>query len=252
MTDSEPRPLGTRESFELRIQLLSVPSIGGRGREPRYLERKAAAFIAYLALEGSTAKQKLARLLWPESSNDTARSNLRQLIRRLRLSAGGPCVRGQEVLSLLEEIPVDVLLLIQGFNSQDYASATRFAGELLSGCTYDDCPDLDDWVRIQRERTVAMQCKALEAEALRLQEEGRIEQAIEAAQQLLKVDVHSEGAYRLLMSLYSELGDRASALGVYQQCRAVLRRELDVEPSAETARLAREIRGGGLADSRSR
>ena len=60
------------------IQVLGAPSIGGRGREPKYLERKTAAFIAYLALEGSTAKQKLARLLWPESRDATARSNLRQ------------------------------------------------------------------------------------------------------------------------------------------------------------------------------
>ncbi|MBP7668809.1 MAG: hypothetical protein KA774_18330, partial [Burkholderiaceae bacterium] len=45
---------------------------------PRPLERKHAALLAWLHLEGPTPRGRLAGLLWPDVPEDRARGNLRQ------------------------------------------------------------------------------------------------------------------------------------------------------------------------------
>ena len=60
-------------------------------------------------------------------------------------------------------------------------------------------------------------------------------EAIRLARELLRCDPLREDSHRLLMRLHDEAGDRAAALRAYHECEAVLRRELGVEPSAETA-----------------
>ena len=52
------------------------------------LERKHAALLAYLRLEGATPRGRLAGLLWPEVGSERARGNLRQRLSRLRQEAG--------------------------------------------------------------------------------------------------------------------------------------------------------------------
>ena len=59
--------------------------VGGRHI---HLERKVAAALSYLAVEGRTPKPLLMALLWPEASSVTASSNFRQMLRRLRQASG--------------------------------------------------------------------------------------------------------------------------------------------------------------------
>ncbi|MCL6569732.1 MAG: hypothetical protein K6T35_12870, partial [Meiothermus silvanus] len=66
-------------------------------------DRRAVAVLAYLALEGATPKYRLAGWLWPESGETTARNNMRQLLRRLRLAAG-EVVLGEDLIELAPEV----------------------------------------------------------------------------------------------------------------------------------------------------
>ena len=56
----------------------------------------------------------------------------------------------------------------------------------------------------------------------------------------------NEDAHRALMRAYALSGSRDGAVRQYQACREALRRELDVEPSAETDALYREIAAGRI------
>ena len=51
---------------------------------PQALERKHAALLAWLWVEGPTPRSRLAGLLWPEASEERARGNLRQRLLKLR------------------------------------------------------------------------------------------------------------------------------------------------------------------------
>src|SRR5262249_28867018 len=72
-------------------------------------------------------------------------------------------------------------------------------------------------------------------------ETGAGEAAIQIARRLLMLDPHDEAVHRSLMRLYLGQGRRASALQQYQVCLQTLRRELGVEPEAETRLLYQEL-----------
>lgn len=75
----------------------NVIRVGDKSFAP---ERRTAALLAYLSLEGPTSRSRLAGLLWPDSGEATARNNLSQLLRRLKGSVGGEFVHIGDALRL--------------------------------------------------------------------------------------------------------------------------------------------------------
>lgn len=247
----------------LRVWLLGQFRVAVGSRfvgESGWRLRKAKSLVKLLAL---TPGQRLHRgqaidLLWPHLEPETAAHNLHQTIyigRRV-LHPGGPKegsylhLRGELLILSPEEPPwIDVeafeIALGQARGSLDpaayRAALDLYAGELLPEDRY------EDWTRDRRE--------ALRQDYLSLlldlaglyhsrQEHGR---AIETLQKLLAEDPAREEAHRGLMSLYALIGDRQRALRQYQILEENLRRELEVEPAAESKRLYEDIRGGHVA-----
>ncbi|BDP43974.1 hypothetical protein DAETH_39430 (plasmid) [Deinococcus aetherius] len=224
-----------------QARLLGSARLEGPGEQPLALERKLAACLAYLALEGATHRSRLVGLLWPESPEATARNNLSQMLRKLRLATGTDLIVGGERVGLTPELRVDAAELRDLTTQGRHAELITRGGELLAGLPYDDCPDLSDWIAAERERFLEWRAQALRSELGRTERGGDLERALELARALLDLDPVSEDAWRHVMRLHYLRGDRPAALRAYQRCRETLRREFGVDPLPETARLAREI-----------
>ncbi|WP_412027541.1 BTAD domain-containing putative transcriptional regulator [Deinococcus yunweiensis] len=226
------------------VQLIG-PALLSRtdGAELR-LERKLAAALAYLALEGTTSRSRLAGLLWPESPETTARNNLVQMLRKLRLSTGSDLVSGSDLLELMPGTEVDIARRRQEFAQGRLEHQHAHGGDLLAGLSYDDCPDLDDWITAEREHLNEWRRLALRAEVTRLEQAGDYPVALAHARTLLELDPVSEEAWRFVMRLHYLCGDRPAALRAYHRCQEMLRREFGTEPLHDTQELAREIDRG--------
>jgi DNA-binding SARP family transcriptional activator len=227
---------------------LGVPALQIYRRQLRPVERKTAGVLAYLALEGPTSRSKLAGLLWPESSEATARNNLAQALRRLKQAAGAELVRGADVLEL-QGLEVDVAALEVAHFAGRHAEVLGYTGRLLEGADYDDCPDFDDWLLIKRERLDDMRRDSLVVLADELEQAGQYREALSYAERLLESDALSETAHRRLMRLWYLLGDRSAAIAAFERCRAVLQREMGVAPLPETQELLRQITRGEFVAS---
>ena len=68
--------------------------------------------------------------------------------------------------------------------------------------------------------------------------------AVEVYQRLLAIDNLLELAHRELMRCYARQGETGQAVRHYQQLHAVLRQELNTEPSPETTLLYQRLRRG--------
>src|SRR2546429_9848894 len=69
----------------LKIALLGPPEVYHLNRRLTFCDRKALALLAYLAAEGGMhERQKLTRLLWPESDMAHGRTALRITLLHLR------------------------------------------------------------------------------------------------------------------------------------------------------------------------
>lgn len=226
------------------IRVLGTAWARDAGGEQKPLERKAAALLAYLALEGPTPRERLVGLLWPDTqSQSAALNNLRQALSRLRKLLELDYIQGGDPLGLREGSAVDVLQLRAAQEAKDFARVASFEGELLQGYSYDDedFSSLNEWLESWRLKLSHLRLEAREQEVLRLEREGLLQEALEKARRLLEWDPKSESSYKHVMRLLYRLGDRAAALKAYRQCLEMLRREFDAGPSPETRELARQI-----------
>ena len=90
-----------------RLQLSTAPSLDADGHS-HTLALPDALLLAWLALEGPTPRERLATLLWPDSSAEAARNALRQRLFRLRKHVGLELVSGSTVLALAGDVQHDL------------------------------------------------------------------------------------------------------------------------------------------------
>lgn len=201
------------------------------------LERKTAGLLTYLALEGSTPRALIAGLLWPESGESQARTNLRKVLSRLK--PWPELLAGNDVLRLGDEVVCDL---------RDRAKQKpALSAELLAGQSYDDCIDFADWLWVWRERLRDENLAVLSVELAKLEAEGELEAALMLARQLMQLEPLAESHYRRVMRLQFYLGDRGAALETYKRCQKALKEALGLSPLAETQNLARDIEQNTLA-----
>jgi DNA-binding SARP family transcriptional activator len=225
----------------LRVCLLNTPRLVCAGGAVHTLERKDAALLALLALEGPTSRAKAASLLWPDVNDEQARSNLRQRLFRLRRTVQRDVVQPTSLLRLLDDVTLDLVDLQQRLATD----STAGQGDLLGNHDYSDSDALDQWTRGARERWHATRLNLLAQVASQLEADRQIAAALPYAQRMLDEDPLLEHAHRRLMRLHYLRGDRAAALGAYERCREALLRELKARPGAETEALARLVQSSG-------
>jgi DNA-binding SARP family transcriptional activator len=209
--------------------------------------------LAYLLLHRNVPvpRQQLAFLFWPDSAEEQARTNFRNLWHRLRRA-----LPDADRLLITDELAVqwrgddicwsDVAAFETGLQKANSNVSTDermagleqvvavYGGELLPGC-------YSDWLLAERDRLAQAYGAALEQLAALYEERRDYRQAIGHAQTLLRHDPLHEPAYARLMRLQALNDDRAAALHTYHSCATVLRRELDVEPGPTTRALYEQL-----------
>jgi DNA-binding SARP family transcriptional activator len=234
-------------SDRLRIRLLGGLDLRqGEVALPPLGSARAESLLALLLLHQDAAqpRQHLAFLLWPDSSEGQARTNLRHLLHVLRRALPAPD-RFLEVTPRtlrwrpdapcwLDVAAFDAALARfereQGSGEAALSEAVElYAGDLLQG-------SYDEWLAEERERLRERYLQALERLVELLEARGDLAAATRRAERLLREDPLREQTYQALMRLHDARGDRARALRVYHACAATLARELGVEPSAATRR----------------
>ena len=166
--------------MESSLQLLGPPLIR-TPRKPVVPDRRMAGMLAYLALEGATHKYKLAGYLWPNAEETTARSNMRQMLRRIRVN-GGDIVVGEDLIELRPELEVDVKQL--SYLETPSLEILKQDVELLAGLEFDDTYEFADWLAGAREELRDLRSRSAGSEAERLEQTGNYKQALEYAQRL--------------------------------------------------------------------
>lgn len=212
--------------------------------------KKAKALLAYLALHPGQLhpRDKLATLLWGDSGEAQARHSLRQALVCLRKAFPRPAhvvaADGDALTIPPQAVEVDALeferLLEAGTPEALERAVALYQGELLEGFN-PGAANFEDWLMEWRGRLRERAIAAVEALLVRQLADKPGPNAVGLALRLVSWDPLRESAQRALMELYARQGRHGVALKQYQICRAALRRELGVEPDAQTEALYREI-----------
>lgn len=232
----------TDAAAQVRLDLLRRPCLNAGGSELP-LSRKDAALLAVIALDGSAMRDVLATMLWPQVGPSRARANLRQRRFRLTRHVGGALLMGDERLALAKH----VLHSARDLDASLSADPEACDGEWLDGLSYEDCPEMEQWLQLARERWRVLRSQALARVASAHEDAKRIAPALQLAVRLAAQEPLSDHAHRRLMRLHHLRGDLGAALDVYRRFAERLDAELGELPDEETAALAASLRRGEAA-----
>lgn len=235
---------------------------------------KVRALLAYLAAEAGRPHQRsaLAGLLWPDQAEETARTNLRHVLRQLRRTLDdrdetAPLILAdQQTIALSRDGHTLDVARFQAIREEatrcDHTSLetcdkcmTRYekAAALYHGPFLDrfDLPDSDlfgEWLIVQRERLHRQALEIFAALASYYEQRADLTLAREYALRQIELEPWHEEAHRQVMRTLAASGQRAQALAQFETCRRILLQELGIEPGAETQMLREAIaRGEGLS-----
>lgn len=227
----------------LHLELLDTPCVRTARAERVVLERKDAALLALLALDGARPRADVAALLWPEADAARSRNSLRQRLFRLQRAAGGALVDAAGALRLGPQVRHD----LDDAGERLARDPDAPAGELLGGHDYADCLALADWVDAARQRWRQRRAEILAELASRHEAQGRIALALRYAERLVGDEPLLEHAHRRVIRLHYLRGDRGAALSAFERCRELLAQAFAAAPDPETLALARRIGSGERA-----
>jgi DNA-binding SARP family transcriptional activator/tetratricopeptide (TPR) repeat protein len=210
--------------------------------------------LTYLVLhrDAPQARQRIAFLLWPESTEAQSRTNLRRELHTLRQELPG----ADELLRIepttIQWRPgtpptVDLADFVDAADDARRAdgdgetmrtSAERavraYGGDLLPASH-------TDWVLDARAELKQRCIELLDRLVAELEDRGAVVDAMNHARRRIALEPLEEAGYRALMRLQGRAGERAAALRTYHACEAVLERELGVAPSPETMAVYAEL-----------
>ncbi|MGW8765201.1 AfsR/SARP family transcriptional regulator [Streptomyces sp. NPDC055815] len=204
------------------------------------VEAPGQRVLAFLGLNRSTTRCILAGTMWPHATEAHAQGSLRSALWRLRRGGAGVVESRGEVLSLSEDVTVDVRVFARAALSvvndteprddpehRDEAGLGLLAaGDLLPGWD-------EDWVVVERERLRQLRLHALEALSARLSRDGRHALALDAALSCVGIDPLRESAHRAVVAVHLAEHNTAEAVRHYETFRALVRAELSIEPSPQ-------------------
>jgi DNA-binding SARP family transcriptional activator len=231
----------------VRLRLLDGFVLERDGEPIPISSSRLQALLAFLALHRATPqrRQSLAFLLWPDSSEGQAQTNLRTLLARLRLvvpnidqvlhiDARSVAWQSEVMIELdtaaFEEALRRAETAAQSADDDTARAALEqavgaYAGDLLPNCSH-------DWACAERARVRLLFFGALERLVALLERRRDYGAAIAQARRLVRLDPWNEAALLTLMRLYSITGSRASGLRVYHTYASMLEREAGRDPGA--------------------
>jgi DNA-binding SARP family transcriptional activator/Flp pilus assembly protein TadD len=234
----EIRVLGT---FGIRLSDGNVPAVA-------LTQPKRMALLLYLTLvepAGPQSRDSLMALLWPDADAESARHSLRNALYGLRQTLGEAAVvsRGEGYVGLdPSAFRCDALEMRRLLGEQRWEDAvTSWSGDLAPGFHVSEAPEFEHWLDEQR---AGLRRAVTDAAWRRVDELERSGDAglVPAAQRAWALEPADETGARRLMRLLDASGQRAAALRAYDDLADYLRRECEAEPSAETRKLAAELK----------
>lgn len=212
--------------------------------------RKALALLAYLACQPGrrASRERLAAVFWPDGDSEQARLNLRKalsMIRHAQPAGETPLIATEGDLVEIPEsaLATDLEDLERSLAEAPGDALAAYGGPFLQDFAVRGAPDFDDWVTLQRQ---AVHQRVTERVTQALEEAlaggGPVPEAVgETAQRLIVLDPLNERAHRIVMRVQVRQGRRAAAVQHLRALEGRLKRELGVEPDAETRAIVRDL-----------
>jgi predicted ATPase/DNA-binding SARP family transcriptional activator len=253
--------------YDLSISLFGSPQIKRGDQALSIQRRKDLALLVYLVVTSQPhSRDTLATLLWPEQSQAGARSNLRKSLSRLRAQLGEDClIVSQTGAGLNPNLSLHLDTARFDLNIREYRehghrrngpgphlcancqkslqeAAQLYSADFLEGFHVPDSSVFEEWQFFRTDGLRRNLAEVLEQLTNQLASIEEFEAAIEYCRRWLALDRLRESPHRQLMLLYALSGQQAAAIRQFDECKQLLKKELDADPEPETLQLHEAIK----------
>lgn len=254
-----PEPVSSVPALRvLALGTLEVSVAGAPVSPKTWGYAKARELLLFLLLhpEGRTRDQ-VGAALWPEASPAQVRNNFHVTAHHLRKAFGrAEWLRFERDRYRIDARDAGAIEFDAAMFESAVTDALRrgrrgavpiddlrtalalYRGDFAEGEPY------GDWHLDTRDRLARLHAEGLETLGRALLQAERYDEAADAFERLIRQEDLHEEAYRSLMLCRARAGDRTGAMREYRRLEAVFRKELDEEPSPESAALFRRLQRG--------
>ncbi|MBU8910712.1 MAG: protein MalT [Desulfobacterales bacterium] len=208
-----------------------------------------------IVLHGSREipKEILINDLWPKATAKAGEKNFKINLHRLRkaiepdskkefgyayiIQKAGLISLDPELVTLdVDEFIAFGARAMENEKNNKFETALEFytkAVKIYKGDYFTEEPYLG-WIFRKRDLFKARYIEFLQKKAMLHEELDQIDKAVETWQLILEAEPYFEAAYQNLMILYADSNQKNKAMNVFQECRALFKKELGTEPATQT------------------
>lgn len=219
---------------------------------------KTIALICLLVInnEKYLSRERILDYLWPDSSEEAAKNNLRYnlwLIKKII----GTSHNGQEFLvidkdhcgiNMNYDFQCDILD-IKNFKPQEPRTIegllklkNMFVGEFLEGCYYNNCDDFNEIIIFERTRFESFRVQILKSLEELYDEEGNTVECLNILKEILDIEQYDEEVAAKILTLYLKIGNRGAGIVFYNSFRDRLASRLGIQPSEKLRKKYEELK----------
>lgn len=242
----------------LQIKLFGKPQVIFNSTDiTPELGNKGCALLCILFLRGGEyyAREKLSAYLWPDSSANASKYNLRYTLWKIKKSTDS----GEGGASLIKldrdycciDRDYDYLCDLQTIDEIDPETRSAddlkkacdaFGGELLEGYYFNNCEALNELILSQRIYYEKRKNQLLMKAADMYEQSGLLQEALGIIERVLECEPYNEQLALRLMTLYERTGDRSYAIGFFNEFRSRLASNLDIYPGSAITQKYAELK----------
>lgn len=226
---------------------------GGEQANPREWQREKARqlFQFFISNPGRWfTREQLSDQLWPDLDLDASNQNLKVALNALNRALEPAREPGQNPFFITRQETLyglnpaaqirldadDFLALASSRSDDDMVTALQiYRGDYLPDAS------AEDWASEKREHLRETYLHTAHQLADRRLQDDQCDEAMRICHDILTVDTCNEPAYRVLMRCHAVRGNLAAVHAVYQRCIILLKEDLDVQPSAETTAMYKQL-----------
>jgi TolB-like protein/DNA-binding SARP family transcriptional activator/Tfp pilus assembly protein PilF len=229
----------------LRLETFGGLALAGSAAQHAH-QRRRLALLALLAASGErgVSRDQLYAFFWPESSAESARHSLEQLLYALRKALDAPLFVQANPLTLDHEVVGsdrrDLELALARGSLEEAVALHR--GPFLDGFHLTDAPEFERWVEAERARLLEQYKTALDMLASAAAATDDRDAAVRWSRMLAAADPMSARAALTVMKALAAAGDSAAALQQARRYELMVQEELGAAPDAAIAKFAAELR----------
>lgn len=200
------------------------------------------------------SKDTIMYYLWPESSEDAARYNLRYnlwiLKKVIPLDDNGDSfiIVNKDTCILNEKYPLECDFLVIKEIDEKSASINEllyaknlFCGNIMDGWYLKDCNDFNEKLLSDRMFCEMRRTKIIKSLASKYEYESNLDKALEILIEDSEREPDNEETALNIMKLYVQANKKSSAINYYNKFKADLWNDLGLTPNAEIEEFFREI-----------